>query len=61
MMIKKYPELPNWIFEMGEISPGMYQVTARNSLGQVVGAGGPDPDYLLAKVKQTPQRFYPRK
>jgi hypothetical protein len=36
---------------MGENSPGLYQVTAKNTLGQVVGAGGPDPDYLIAKVK----------
>jgi hypothetical protein len=51
LVIRTYADLPGWIFEMGETSPGMYQVTAKNTLGQVVGAGGPDPDYLIAKVK----------
>jgi hypothetical protein len=39
-MMKTSADLPGWVFEMGEISPGMYQVTAKNALGQAVGAGG---------------------
>jgi hypothetical protein len=35
-MIKTYPDLPNWIFEIEEVSAGVYQVLARSSLGQQV-------------------------
>lgn len=41
-MIKTYPELPDWVFEIEEVSAGVYQVLARNNVGQQVEEKGID-------------------
>lgn len=51
-MTKRYPELPDWSFEMEEVvSAGAYQVIGRSRLGLVVSAEGTDLDLLIEKCK----------
>ena len=49
-MEKKFDELPDWTFEISEISYGCYRVTGSDSPGRSVERDGTDLDELLKKV-----------
>jgi hypothetical protein len=57
-MTKSYPELPNWFFEVQEVSMGVYEVAAKSDTKQeamrflVVSAKGGDPNMLLETCKK---------
>jgi len=48
-MKKKIATLPNWTFDIDEISAGVYELKGRNDLGCTVELSGIDPDDLIAK------------
>lgn len=41
-MKKTYPELPNWTFELDEVSAGVYEVVARDNFGHEISEKGID-------------------
>ncbi len=44
-------QLPDWIFEIQEVSAGCYLVSGKHKLGSRIEISGIDPDKLLSKVK----------
>ena len=51
-MKKVYPELPDWTFDVNEVSAGVYEVLGRSSRGQTVNAKGTDVYALINECKQ---------
>jgi len=47
----KYDDLPNWTFEVSEVSAGVYCVSGKNKSGISVELTGIDPDKLLSECK----------
>ncbi|MEO5969565.1 MAG: hypothetical protein ABIQ95_06525 [Bdellovibrionia bacterium] len=47
-----YPELPNWVFIIDEVSAGFYKVIGRSKFGHLVELNGIDPDALLVSAKE---------
>lgn len=43
----KFEELPDWAFEVTEVSAGVYRVTGQDKVGRRVVAEGLDPDACL--------------
>jgi hypothetical protein len=56
-MPRTFPELPTRIFEVSEVSAGVYQVRASDRLGRSVEAKGTDPDALIHEAKRTAMRM----
>jgi hypothetical protein len=50
--VKRFAELPRWIFELKEVSMGVYEVVARDDVGHCVKRIGIDPDKLILECKQ---------
>jgi hypothetical protein len=50
-MKKTFPELPGWIFDIGEVSAGVYEVMGRDKNGRVVSGKGIDVYDLINKCK----------
>ena len=48
----KFEELPNWTFEVLEVSANVYRVTGSDSAGRSVERQGLNPDVLLDEAKQ---------
>ena len=53
----KFSELPDWTFSVEEVSAGVYEVTAMDSVGRRVQAKGVDPDALLADCRRDAARL----
>jgi hypothetical protein len=51
-MKKEFPELPDWSFEIEELSAGGYRVTATAKSGRTFEAKGTDREALLAECRQ---------
>lgn len=51
-MIRKYPELPGWIFDIDEKSAGVYEVVARDAKGHTITKAGTDPERLIDECKR---------
>jgi hypothetical protein len=51
-MSKTYPDLPEWHFEVEEVSAGVFEVTGRDRVGHRVSAKGVDPDTLLEQCRR---------
>lgn len=49
-MRKKFDHLPNWNFELDEISAGVYKVVGVHALGCSVEISGTDPDKLMMQA-----------
>ena len=47
----EFDELPDWLFEVDEISAGVYKVFGKDKSGRSVEATGTDPDELIKKCK----------
>lgn len=56
-MQRTYPELPTWVFEVTEVSAGVYQVKACDHSGRSVVAKGTDPDALIDDAKRSATRM----
>jgi len=48
----KFEELPDWDFDVQEISSNVYKVTGTDVAGRSVDRIGLDPDELLKEAKQ---------
>jgi hypothetical protein len=51
-MIKTFPELPGWYFDLDEISANVYQVIATDKSGHTVSATGTDLDGLIEQCRK---------
>lgn len=47
----KFDELPNWCFDVDEVSAGVYKAYGSDKLGRSVEFTGADLDLLLKKCK----------
>jgi hypothetical protein len=48
---KTFSDLPEWIFEMDEISAGVYEVVGHDAAGHYTSAKGIDLDELIEKCR----------
>lgn len=46
-MSVRFEQLPDWVFEVVEVSAGVYRVTGHDQIGRRVVAVGLDPDVCL--------------
>ena len=51
-MKEHFVELPEWEFEVEEVSAGFYEVTGRDKVGHQVAAEGIDPTALLEQCRK---------
>jgi hypothetical protein len=51
-MTKRFPELPDWLFEVDEVSAGVYEATATDKFGHRIQMTGTDYDELLADCRK---------
>ena len=51
-MRREFPELPGWVFEIDEVSAGIYEVIGRDQSGRSVSAKGIDLDIVLEEGRQ---------
>ena len=56
-MKKTFEELPGWIFEMEEVSAGVYEVTGTDSYGRRVQSKGTDLDRLVDECREYASRL----
>ena len=61
-MRMEYPQLPGWIFEIDEVSAGVYQVNARDEQGRTIQLTDTEPNYeeLLARARASAQEMSKR-
>lgn len=50
-MNRTFAELPGWIFDIDEVSAGVYQVVASDIDGHRICRTGTDPDELIEECK----------
>jgi len=51
-MKKTYPDLPEWVFELDEISANVYEVVGTDKLGHRVSSKGLDLDEIIELCKK---------
>jgi hypothetical protein len=51
-MIEVHPDLPEWSFEVQEVSAGVYEVIASDKRGRRFSSKGTDPDELLESCRE---------
>lgn len=56
-MKKKYSELPNWVFELNEVSANVYEVVGTNQFGQKVYGKGLELNELIDKCKKNAEEI----
>ena len=56
-MKKQFPDLPTWVFDMDEVSAGVYEVVGRDKLGRRVSAKGVDLDTLLENCRKEARKI----
>ncbi len=56
-MIKVHSDLPEWSFELDEVSAGVYEVTASDNRGRRFSSKGTDPDALLKCCREQAMRL----
>lgn len=57
----EFPELPDWTFQVEEVSFGVFVVSGRDVQGRSVVKSGRDPDALLELCRsEAPQLSIPR-
>ncbi|MDM3871861.1 hypothetical protein QSV34_10915 [Porticoccus sp. W117] len=55
--MKEFKELPNWRFDMEEVSANVYTVIAKNSEGGSISKTGVDLDELIEECKKDALRL----
>jgi hypothetical protein len=58
---RTYPDLRNWVFEIDEVSAGVYEVVARDNAGQEVSDKGIDVAAIIETCKEQAKEFVLRK
>ena len=53
----EFNELPDWQFEVDEVSAGVYKVLGKDKSGRNVEVTGTDPDDLLNECKESAARM----
>jgi hypothetical protein len=56
-MKKVYQDLPNWVFEMEEVSASVYEVIGNDKEGHHVSAKGIDIDELIEECKKNAHKI----
>ena len=56
-MKQQYPDLPAWLFDIDEVSAGVYEIIGRDNAGHNVSAKGTDVDSLLDQCKKEARRI----
>lgn len=56
-MPRKFPELPDWTFEVEERSAGVYEVTATESHGHRVRMIGTDVEAMVSECREIAARM----
>jgi len=51
-MIKIYPDLPEWNFELDEVSANVYEVVGMDKLGHRVSSTGIDLEKIIEQCKR---------
>lgn len=51
-MIKTFPEIPGWEFELDEVSAGVYKVVGTDKAGHTVSSTGTDLEELIERCKK---------
>jgi len=51
MTIKSYPDLPDWTFEITEVSAGVYEVVASDRAGHKISDKGIDVEGLISACR----------
>jgi len=51
-MIKTFPKLPEWKFELDEVSAGVYKVVGTDKTGRTVSSTGTDLEELIEQCKK---------
>jgi hypothetical protein len=51
-MQKQIDTLPNWMFQVEEVSNGVYKLRAKHTRGVSIEATGTDPEELLKRAKK---------
>jgi hypothetical protein len=51
-MTDRFPDLPDWTFDIDEVSAGVYRGTGRDTAGRSVSATGPDPEQLIERLRR---------
>lgn len=46
-----FEELPDWTFDVAEVSTGVYRVIGKNSIGQEITETGIDPELVLGNCR----------
>jgi len=54
---KVYPDLPNWVFEMDEVSSGVYEVIGRDMTGHTTSAKGFNIEELIQNCRSEARRI----
>jgi hypothetical protein len=57
-MKKTFPDLPDWTFEMDEISAGVYEVVGKDGSGNSVSAKGIDLDKIITECRDRARRLH---
>jgi len=50
-MKKVFQDLPNWSFDMDEVSAGIYEIIGRDSVGHCISAKGVDLNALIEECR----------
>jgi hypothetical protein len=56
-MTTTFPELHDWVFEVDEVSAGVFRVSGVDQAGRSVEATGTDPDALLEECRRSAKRM----
>lgn len=52
-MIKIFPEIPRWKFDIDEVSAGVYEIVGTDDEGHSISLTGTDPEDLIMKCKKS--------
>jgi hypothetical protein len=56
-MKKTFPSLPDWVFDIEEVSAGVYEVVGRDRAGHIVSAKGSDPYQLIDECQDRAKKI----
>ncbi|HRP24230.1 hypothetical protein [Thauera sp.] len=51
-MIRRFPDIPDWAFDIDEKSAGVYEVVAKDTKGRTIRRTGTDPDRLIDECRR---------
>ena len=51
-MLRTYPDLPDWVYEIDEVSAGVYEVVAKDKSGHEISRSGIDVAAIIEDCKR---------